>query len=66
VSAMSRGDRDQLIRLVKARARQAKGEAERRAAVMQAEIEQEVTAEYEAGDSPGDGGEFPTIGEGSP
>jgi hypothetical protein len=50
MSGMNKTERDQLIRLVKARARQAKQEADRRAAVLQVEIEQEITAEYSARD----------------
>jgi hypothetical protein len=48
---MTKADRDQLTRLVRARARQAKAEADRREAVLLAEIEQEITAEYEARDA---------------
>lgn len=47
---MTKADRDQLIRLVRARARQAKAETEQRQAVLLVEIEQELTAEYSARD----------------
>jgi hypothetical protein len=43
---MTKADRDQLIRLVKARARQAKAEAETREKVLLAELEDQITAEY--------------------
>lgn len=43
---MTKADRDQLIRLVKARARQAKAEAETREKVLLAEVEDQITAEY--------------------
>jgi hypothetical protein len=45
---MTKGDRDQLIRLVKARARQAKAEAKQREKVLLAEVLAEMSAEYEA------------------
>jgi hypothetical protein len=47
---MSRTDRQQLIQLVKARARQARGEAEMREAVLLAEIEDQIAREYSARD----------------
>jgi hypothetical protein len=47
---MTKADRDQLIRLVKARARQAKLEAETREKVLLAEVEDQITAEYSARD----------------
>jgi len=46
MSDMTRADREHLIRLVKARARQAKMEVDSREKVMLAEIEDQLTAEY--------------------
>jgi hypothetical protein len=45
---MTKGEREQLIRLVKARARQAEREAEMREKVLLAEVQNDLTAEYEA------------------
>lgn len=47
---MSRRDRDDLIRIVKARARQAKTEAEQREKVLLAETENLISTEFEARD----------------
>jgi hypothetical protein len=50
MSGMTPKDRDQLIRLLKARARQGKAEAAQREAVLLAEIEDQLAAEYSSRD----------------
>jgi len=50
-SPMTKGDRDSLIRIVKARARQAEREVDARKAILIAEVFNEATAEYEARDA---------------
>jgi hypothetical protein len=47
---MARADREQLIRLTRLRAKQAKQEAVQREKVLLAEVEDQLTAEYEARD----------------
>ena len=45
---MTKAEREQLIRIVRARARQAEREAASREKVLLAEVQNELTAEYEA------------------
>jgi hypothetical protein len=48
---MSKGERDQLIRVVRGRARQAEREAEARERVLLAEVQDQLTAEFDAHDA---------------